>query len=1140
VHHFRTTLVLALFMALLAGFTPALAQGGSDSETVVIHQMDVRNTSIDLSTSQRSIFIDYDIEDVSDDNPGLYELFIHLFNEEGVLVEFDYHVLLAYEWFRDLPLRATGTLELEIPALLPPGEYDVAVSIYQSHNRHIYYRQLGLATPGVITLFRGGAGPWDTPPSFSDVYANSGSTNVTDGDSTIGFHVRMLDNNYSGLVSLTIELFKDGVSTGSRASYDLREDMTPTHGSPPGGYLETELYLPQTLRHGPHEHVMTLTDASGLSAIRTTSLNIYNFKDDVIPPVIESVEIETDSTPLRPVSFSTRFWMNYRYSDAMIGISSVEHTLWHEDNPSDRFTQVLTFNRKDVVEGRQHQPNDWDLSAGRYNLAVRLIDDVGNETYEDSVDSIEITSDDTYDPRLDALAFTPNQVHNSSEPSPISVSYTVSDPGSAGLRELSLTLRDVNDASRSYALPPIRFSREAQVDSQSQVNLPASLPPGEYFLRYELKDAAGNTITGSATERFTVTGDPVGPIFTALGAASDRIFTNDPSGALVVNYALRDGDERGLNWVRLSLESDTAQTVDSSNISLGGVATAQGTFSFALNTLQPGRYRLVATALDLQNNEATTRDTLPGTPEFIDVLAPNQRRFGPFDWAGAGTTEHPFRDIYRLSGLSHGAPVAIAYESTQDRLNEVETCAIEALPQRYNGSEYLILSQDIPAQCNPQGYQQAQLLITFANADDMEASTLSRFKISPQGYLSDMVSDHASAPLEFDARQALSLEFGPFDWVETGQSRQHQILFSNVSGVSQIDLAFANASNAGFSGAFSDCTINRPPASRDETHFLLSPAMLAACGDFGRADLTFRLSGPDPWIQPYTSAARLIATPQGAVSDFSADFMPTTGPELTARSGGLTLAVYPTFEWTGDANAPTSNLFRLAGLDGGAPVEIVLRALQDDNWTDCDLPIRTTSTGAFDYVIASQDLAACGDFGRANLQFRITYETSDQREAPPKLRRLAIGAHGDLTDFGFDLDASEAPAPTPIANGMAEIEFGPFEWTGDHTVSTQNVFRISGITGAPESIDLALMNATAEGYQGDFMDCSLQIRPNRVGRNEFVIASNDLVDCGGFLRADIRFRIRAQADQFADEVRMRRFAVTGNGGLTDFGFDNRH
>ena len=61
-------LVLALFCALLAGFTPALAQGASGSETLVIHRMDVRNASIDLGDSPPTIVIDYDIEDVSEDD----------------------------------------------------------------------------------------------------------------------------------------------------------------------------------------------------------------------------------------------------------------------------------------------------------------------------------------------------------------------------------------------------------------------------------------------------------------------------------------------------------------------------------------------------------------------------------------------------------------------------------------------------------------------------------------------------------------------------------------------------------------------------------------------------------------------------------------------------------------------------------------------------------------------------------------------------------------------------------------------------------------------------------------------------------------------------------------------------------------
>lgn len=1133
-------LVLALFCALFTGFSPALAQGASGSETVVIHRMDVRNTSIDLGGYQPTILIDYDIEDVSEDDPGLEDLFVHLFDEEGQLVEFDFRVVSATQWFRDIPLRATGTLEFEVPALLPPGDYDLAVTVYRSDRRKVIDKQLGIATPGTVTLYRGEDGPWNTPPAISNVYETMGSTDVTDGDASMGYYVEMFDYNRTGLASLTIELFRDGVSTGSRVSHDLPGDMTPTTGPPPGGYVQTGINLPQTLKHGAHELVFTVTDNSGLAGTANRTINIINRRDEDIPPVINSVTFRDDSIDLGEKYFPPALWVLYNFSDLQSGLSRVEYTLTNQEDPTDQHSLTIPFDvPTQSGSGSHNLRNRFDLNAGRYTLSARLFDNADNETFEENLDSIEITSDDTRNPYVNSLTLTPTQIETSPNATPVTLGYSLRDPGTAGLRELSLSLRDVDNANRTYALTPLRFARESRLDNQTQISLPASLPAGEYFLRYELKDAAGNVATGSANERLTVTGGPVGPVFTALGAASDRVFTNDLSGALEVTYALQDGDEQGLSWVRLSLESETAPNVDSGNIALNGVATAQSAYSFALDTLQPGRYRLVATARDDQGNEATTRDVLAGTPEFIDVLNPNQRRFGPFDWAGAGTTEHPFRDIYRLSGLSHGAPVAITYESTQERLNEIEVCAIEVVPQRYNGSEYLILSQDIPSECTPSALRQAQMLITFAHADDMETSTLSRFKVSPQGYLTDMGIDRASAPRAFDARQALQLEFGPFEWMETDQGRQHQILFSNISGVGQIDIAIANASNTGFEGEFSDCTLYRSPTSRDETHYLLTPEMLADCGDFGRADLTFRLSGPEAWIQPYTTAARLITTDQGAVSDFSADFTPAHLPELTSQSGGLTLAVFPALEWTGDANAPTTNLFRLTGLNGGAPVDIVLRALQDEDWTDCELPVRAENTGAFDYVISGQDLAACPAFGRADLQFRFTYVSANQISGPPTLRRLAIGAHGDITDFGFDLDASAAITPTPIANGLAEIEFGPFEWTGDHTVSTQNVFRISGLSGAPESIDLALMNATQEGYQGDFTDCSLQIRPNRVGRNEFVIASNDLVDCDGFLRADIRFRIRAQADQFADEVRMRRFAVTTNGGLTDFGFDTQ-
>ena len=270
-HHIRTTLVLALFLALMAGFTSALAQGAAGSDTVVIHQMDVRNTRIDLSDSPPTILIDYDIEDVSEDEPGLEDLFIHLINDEGELVEFDLRSVFATEWFRDIPLRVTGTLEFEMPALLPPGQYDLAVTVYRSERRKVIDKQIGIATPGTVTLFRGGDGPWDTPPSLSGIYGTLSNTDVTDNPGSDSYYVQMLDNNRSGLVSLTVELFKDGVSTGTRVSHVLPDDMARFSGPPPGGNLSTGINLPQTLSNGEHEVVFTVTDASGLSS--SASLN---------------------------------------------------------------------------------------------------------------------------------------------------------------------------------------------------------------------------------------------------------------------------------------------------------------------------------------------------------------------------------------------------------------------------------------------------------------------------------------------------------------------------------------------------------------------------------------------------------------------------------------------------------------------------------------------------------------------------------------------------------------------------------------------------------------------------------------------------------------------------------------------------
>ena len=210
------------------------------------------------------------------------------------------------------------------------------------------------------------------------------------------------------------------------------------------------------------------------------------------------------------------------------------------------------------------------------------------------------------------------------------------------------------------------------------------------------------------------------------------------------------------------------------------------------------------------------------------------------------------------------------------------------------------------------------------------------------------------------------------------------------------------------------------------------------------------------------------------------------------------------------------------------------------DFNDCSLTIRPQRAGARDYIILREDLADCGAFGRGDLSFRIQAPLS-AFPAAVKVRRLAFGADGDITDFGFDAEAGAGQTPTAISGGREEVVFGPFEWVGDAQAGTRGVFRITGIVGGlPDSIDIAIANATAGNGQftGAYSDCSLTLRPGRAGLNEFVIGAADFIDCGGFGRGDLSFRIRADAAVLADTVRMRRFAVTTAGGLTDFGFDN--
>ena len=434
--------------------------------------------------------------------------------------------------------------------------------------------------------------------------------------------------------------------------------------------------------------------------------------------------------------------------------------------------------------------------------------------------------------------------------------------------------------------------------------------------------------------------------------------------------------------------------------------------------------------------------------------------------------------------------------------------------------------------------------ITPQGADLSNRITLRRFRISETGMLSDQNVDRS--PLSRWGEGPGALEVGPVEWTETPSSgRMHHFRLSGLttSLPQSMDIAIANAAVDGFDGDYSDCTINVPFSAVTQGVYAFTSADLAACGDFGRADLSFRFTDIANYSDPVT-LTRFVSTAQGAVTDFSFDQLTDVPIQLEATSGGLARIEAGPFEWTGDATAPTQNLFRISGLSGEPrQIEVAIsnaaNSGYDGTYSDCNLQIRPARSGAHDYLISAADLADCGTFGRADLSFRMTALADDMPDGV-RMRRIAIGAHGDLTDFNFDHDVRPpAQIRASSTNGQSNIVLGPFEWTGDSTVGTQNVFRITGIDGAPTRIQAALANTTSGDYSGSYLDCELTVRPERASENDYVITSNDLADCGNFARANITFRVHANTAQFSNSVQMRRFAVTLTGGLTDFSFDNQ-
>lgn len=884
---------------------------------------------------------------------------------------------------------------------------------------------------------------------------------------------------------------------------------------------------------------------------------------DTDRPVVESLTITPEVLDLD--AGESTVWIDYEITDQ--GGSYLDFMLVELQLLDDLFAPDINGGQHTLSGNRSSGRIRIDVGpyvrGGEYKVFLWAFDKAENSndlSLPTPTLTIVNSSSDALDPVLESLSVTPDPLTLDGSDGEIEVAYDVRDPGGSGLQYLSFGLYHVDTPTYDGAISHSYIGLSGQTERQgvTRLSVPAAIPSGQYYISVQTRDLAGNSLflnQADLTEDRTLTihngeADTLPPQVNRLTVSPDAIEASHFGATLRVDYDVEDLGGSGLRSLSLSLAHDESSKrqfiMYAPLVEFKGVPRSRGSFTLSVpRNYPPGAYRV---SLRLEDQVRNTADggysSRLGTTQLIWMNEPGKRAFGPF--VDVVEPNGDGRDIFRITGLESGPPsrieVAFRDPETYGFEGELSDCDLEIQPARQSGAEYLILPQDLAA-CGAFGSADVVFQLTPDPDDLGERIVMRRFRISETGMLSDQSMDRS--PLSHRAEQPGEVEFGPFEWTETPASgRLHHFRLSGLedSIPQSMDIAIANAAVDGFDGAFGDCTVEVPLSAITHGVYAFTSADLAACGDFGRADLSFRFTDIASYSHTVT-LSRLVTTAQGAVTDFSFDQLTALPIQPEALSGGQARIEAGPFEWTGGPNAPTQNLFRISGitsLPDQIEVAIANAAVSgyDGAFSDCNLALRSNRSGANDYLISGADLADCGDFGRADLSFRITAPQAALAEGA-RVRRIAIGAHGDLTDFNFDHDMRPTGEIRESSNGQSNIVLGPFEWTGDHTVGTQNVFRITGITGAPTRIQAALADSTSGDFSGSFLDCELTIRPERASANDYVITSHDLADCGNFARADITFRVFANPENFQSEIRMRRFAITRTGGLTDFGFDNQ-
>lgn len=427
-----------------------------------------------------------------------------------------------------------------------------------------------------------------------------------------------------------------------------------------------------------------------------------------------------------------------------------------------------------------------------------------------------------------------------------------------------------------------------------------------------------------------------------------------------------------------------------------------------------------------------------------------------------------------------------------------------------------------------------------------------------------------------------TLRFGPFEWVGDADQSVGSIfrivgLDSGMPvGISADIERWGARDGQSVQDSSIRCDFTVRPNRYSGNEYIIGAADFADCPRFDRGDLFIDVRVV-PEDQGGVNMRRFLFNASGGITDSVFDPVRGYPSDVIARGRDVTLAgtarlselshqeatqpqgvqtpqaisskQFGPFEWTYDANGELRSEFRLGPIQNGdfLGIDVAIAnasaAGYNGDFDDCSLTIRPGNRGENDYQIWPEDLADCGAFGRADLTFRVSADTTrlnstDGDIRDMRMQRFIRRTSGSLTDLYLDEIPSNGVRVTDLGNGSGQVIVGPFEWTGDSTTPTSNQFRIAGVAnGSINRIDVAIANATAAGYTGDYADCSLTIRPARAGANDYIIQREDLADCGNFGRGDLTFRIQGPVSAFNSFVKVRRLAFGAQGDITDFSFD---